>query len=227
MTTAPDVPDPSNPRPSDPPPSDPRPPVPADSRQFAPATERNREPILALLQRVLPPAGTVLEIASGSGEHAVFFSGRLPHLTWQPTDLDAAARASIVAWSAEAGVPNVQAPLALDASQPNWPIDRADAVLAVNMIHIAPWAATIGLVGGAARVLPTGAPLILYGPYKRDGRHTAPSNEAFDQNLRRRDPAWGVRDLESVAEAADAAGLTLAEIAPMPTNNLGLVFRRR
>jgi hypothetical protein len=176
---------------------------------------------------VLPPAGIVLEIASGTGEHAVFFGRRLPHLTWQPTDLDAAARASIVAWAAEAGVANVEAPLALDASQPNWPIDRADAVIAVNMVHISPWVATVGLLIGAARVLPAGAPLVLYGPYKRDGQHTAPSNEAFDQNLRRQNPAWGVRDLETVVETADAAGLTLAEIAPMPANNLGLVFRRR
>lgn len=201
--------------------------IPIDPRRFAPATERNRGPILALLTRVLPPAGRVLEIASGTGEHAVFFSRHLPHLTWQPTDPDAAARASIVAWTAEAALPNVADPLALDASQPNWPIDRADAVLAVNMVHISPWAATVGLLGGAARVLPTGAPLLLYGPYKRDGQHTAPSNAAFDQNLRRQNPAWGVRDLEIVVETADAAGLSLAEIAPMPANNLGLVFRRR
>jgi len=202
-------------------------PIPIDPRRFAPATERNRGPILALLTRVLPTAGRVLEIASGTGEHAVFFGRHLPHLTWQPTDPDAAARASIVAWTAEAALPNIADPLALDASQPNWPIDRADAVLAVNMVHISPWAATVGLLGGAARVLPTGAPLVLYGPYKRDGEHTAPSNAAFDQNLRRQNPAWGVRDLEIVVETADAAGLSLAEIAPMPANNLGLVFRRR
>lgn len=201
--------------------------IPIDPRRFAPATERNRGPILALLTRVLPPAGRVLEIASGTGEHAVFFSRHLPHLTWQPTDPDAAARASIVAWTAEAALPNIADPLALDASQPNWPIDLADAVLAVNMVHISPWAATVGLLGGAARVLPTGAPLMLYGPYKRGGQHTASSNEAFDQNLRRQNPAWGVRDLEIVVETADAAGLALAEIAPMPANNLGLVFRRR
>ena len=207
--------------------SDPAATIPIDPRLFAPATERNRGPILELLRRVLPPAGTVLEIASGTGEHAVFFSRHLPRLTWQPTDIDAAARASIVAWAAEVGAANVSAPLALDASQPNWPIDRADAVIAVNMVHISPWTATVGLLSGAARVLPSGAPLVLYGPYKRDGQHTAPSNEAFDQNLRRQNPAWGVRDLETVVATADAAGLTLAEIAPMPANNLGLVFRRR
>lgn len=201
--------------------------IPIDPRRFAPATERNRDPILALLRRVLPPAGTVLEIASGTGEHAVFFGRHLPHLTWQPTDLDAAARASIVAWSVEAGLANVAAPLALDASQPNWPVERADAMIAVNLVHISPWAATVGLLGGAARVLPAAAPLVLYGPYKRHGRHTAPSNAAFDQNLRRQNPAWGVRDLEKMVETADAAGLDLAEIAPMPANNLSLVFRRR
>ena len=212
----PRAPDPS--RPGDPP---------IDPRRFAPATERNRAPILALLTRVLPPAGTVLEIASGTGEHAAFFARHLPRLVWQPSDLDAAARASIVAWTAEAGIDNILAPLALDASQPNWPIDRAAAIVAINMIHIAPWTAAVGLLGGAARILDAGAPLVLYGPFKRDGQHTAPSNEAFDQNLRRQDPAWGVRDLETVADAAEGAGLTLAEIAPMPANNLGLVFRRR
>ncbi|HEV2678289.1 MAG TPA: DUF938 domain-containing protein [Aliidongia sp.] len=208
---------------------DPRRPAqpPIDPRRFAPATERNRAPILELLTRVLPPAGLVLEIASGTGEHAAFFARRLPHLSWQPTDIDAAARASIVAWTAEAGLDNVRPPLALDAAQSNWPIDRADAIVAVNMIHIAPWAAAVGLLGGAARILAVGAPLILYGPFKRDGRHTAPSNEAFDQNLRRQDPSWGVRDLETVVETAHAAGLALTETAPMPANNLGLVFRRR
>lgn len=213
MTSAPD---PS--RPAD---------LPFDPRRFAPATERNRGPILALLTRVLPPAGTVLEIASGTGEHAVFFGRHLPHLVWQPTDLDAAARASIVAWTAEAGLDNILDPLALDATQPNWPIDRAAAVIAINMIHIAPWTAAVGLLGGAGRLLDAGAPLVLYGPFKRDGQHTAPSNDAFDQNLRRQDPSWGVRDLETVVAAADTAGLALAEIAPMPANNLGLVFRRR
>ena len=201
--------------------------IPIDPRRFAPATERNRDPILALLRRVLPAAGTVLEIASGTGEHAVYFSRHLPYLNWQPTDPDAAARASIVAWSAEAGLANLAVPLALDAAQPNWPVDRADAVLAVNMVHISPWAATVGLLSGAARVLPAGAPLVLYGPYKRAGWHTAASNETFDQNLRRQNAAWGVRDLERVVETADAAGFGPAEIVQMPANNLGLVFRRR
>jgi hypothetical protein len=212
-----------------PPASDPSRPAqpPIDPRRFAPATERNRAPILALLTRILPPAGLVLEVASGTGEHAVFFGRHLPHLTWQPSDVDAAAQASIVAWTAEAGLSNILAPLALDAAQPNWPIDRADAMISVNMIHIAPWAAAIGLVGGAARTLAAGGPLVLYGPFKRDGRHTAPSNEAFDQNLRRQNPAWGVRDLETVTAAAEAAGLALEEVVEMPANNLSLVFRRR
>jgi len=225
MASAPDPHRPSVP-PGDPAPDMPGD-VPVDPRRFAPATERNRAPILAVLTRVLPPAGRVLEIASGTGEHAVYFGRHLPHLTWQPTDLDGAARASIVAWTAEAGLGNVLPPLALDAALPNWPIDRADAVVAINMIHIAPWAAAVGLVAGAARILDAGAPLVLYGPFKRDGRHTAPSNEAFDQNLRRQDPAWGVRDLETVVATADAAGLALAEIAEMPANNLSLVFRRQ
>jgi hypothetical protein len=218
--------------PTDRPPTD-RPSGPAldppaiDPRRYAPATERNRRPILALLERTLPPAGTVLEIASGTGEHAVFFARNLPHLVWQPSDLDGAARASIVAWAAESGLTNIPPPLALDAANPNWPIERADAVVAINMIHIAPWAATIGLLCGAGRLLAPDAPLVLYGPFKRDGRHTAPSNEAFDQNLRRQDAAWGVRDLEAVREAADAAGLTLGEIVEMPANNLILVFRRQ
>ncbi|GGF33603.1 SAM-dependent methyltransferase [Aliidongia dinghuensis] len=208
-------------------PDDTRADPPIDPRRFAPATERNRGPILALLTRVLPPAALVLEVASGTGEHAVFFGRHLPDRTWQPSDIDAAARASIVAWTAEAGLTNVLAPVALDTAQPNWPVDRADAVIAINMIHIAPWAAAVGLLGGAARVLTAGAPLVLYGPYKRGGRHTAPSNEAFDQNLRRQDPAWGVRDLEAVVEVADGAGLALDEIVEMPANNLSLVFRRR
>jgi hypothetical protein len=201
--------------------------IPIDPRRFAPATERNRGAILEVLRRVLPSVGTVLEIASGTGEHAVFFGRHLDHLTWQPTDIDAAARASIAAWTAEAGLTNVAAPLALDASQPNWPIGRAAAVLAINMVHISPWAATIGLLTGAARVLPAGGPLVLYGPYRRDGRHTAPSNEAFDQNLRRQDPAWGVRDLEAVVEAAEAAGFDHADTIGMPANNLILLFHRR
>jgi hypothetical protein len=198
-----------------------------DQRRYAPATERNRDPILAILRRILPESGIVLEIASGSGEHAQFFARALSGLHWQPSDLDAAARASIVAWTAESGLSNVNAPLALDAAAPNWPIERADAVIAVNMVHISPWAASIGLLGGAARLLAAGAPLYLYGPYRQDGTELAPSNLSFDRNLRMQNPAWGLRDLGEFTRAADAAGFDRAEVIEMPAHNLSLVFRRR
>jgi Protein of unknown function (DUF938). len=198
---------------------------PDDARQHAPATERNRAPILEVLRRVLPPQGLVLEVASGTGQHAVAFAEALPHLTWQPSDPDPQLRASIQAWSASAGLGNLRDPLDLDAAARNWPLDRADAVVCINMIHIAPWAAGLGLLDGAARLLPAGAPLLLYGPFMRDGRHTAPSNAAFDDNLKARNPAWGVRDLGEVERAA--AGFTLAEVVEMPANNLTVVLRRR
>ncbi|HEX7969339.1 MAG TPA: DUF938 domain-containing protein, partial [Stellaceae bacterium] len=151
-----------------------------DPRLYAPAAARNREPILAVLRRVLPPAGLVLEVASGGGEHAAFFAAALPQLTWQPTDPDPRARASIAAFCAASGAPNLSPPLALDAAAPDWPVTGAAAVVCINMIHIAPWSASEGLMAGAARVLPPGGPLYLYGPYKEEGRHTAASNEAFD-----------------------------------------------
>jgi uncharacterized protein DUF938 len=200
------------------------PPV-ADARRSAPATERNREPIFDVLARVLPAAGLVLEVASGTGEHAVFFAARLPQLAWQPTDLDAGNRASIAAWRERAALPNLRAPLALDATATDWPVERADAVVCINMIHIAPWAACAGLLRGAERVLPPGAPLVLYGPYRRGGRHTAPSNEAFDRGLRAQDAAWGVRDLDEVTRVAGDHGLGLDEIVAMPSNNLSVIFR--
>jgi hypothetical protein len=195
-----------------------------DARQFAPATARNRAPILEVLRRVLPPQGLVLELSSGTGEHATFFAAHLPGLSWQPSDLDPAARASIAAWTATTGATNVRAPLDIDARLPAWPIERADAIVCINMIHIAPWAATLGLFAGAARVLPEAGPLFLYGPFKRDGRHTAPSNEAFDASLRARNPEWGVRDLGEVEAVAGPVGLALAEVVPMPANNLSVVF---
>jgi len=198
-----------------------------DPRRYAPATQRNRDPILEVLRRVLPSAGTVLEIASGSGEHAVFFADALPDLIWHPTDPDPDNRASIRAWIAQSGVTNVTVPADLDAAARAWPVTHADAIVCINMIHISPWAATLGLLAGAARTLPTGAPLYLYGPYRCDGRHTAPSNEDFDQSLRLQNTDWGVRDLETVADAAAEAGLTLDEIIEMPANNLSVVFRRR
>jgi hypothetical protein len=194
-------------------------------RRHAPATHRNREPILAVLRRVLPAHGLVLEIASGSGEHAAFFAAGLPGLTWQPSDADPEARASTAAWCRD--VPNVRPPLALDASHAAWPIAAADAVVCINMVHIAPWSACEGLVRGAARVLPAGAVLYLYGPYRVGGAHTAPSNAAFDADLRARDPSWGVRDVEAVLGVARACGLEHAETVAMPTNNLSVVLRRR
>jgi hypothetical protein len=199
-----------------------------DPRQFAPATARNRDPIWSMLERELPASGIVLEIASGSGEHVVHFAGLAsPHLVFQPTDPNLAARASIDAWTATSGLSNIRPSLALDASAGVWPITRADVVVCINMVHISPWSATAGLIGGAARMLPPGGLLFLYGPYRRDGRHTAPSNEAFDADLRRRNPQWGVRDLEAVAELAVASGFSGPGVTEMPANNMALAFRLR
>lgn len=194
-----------------------------DPRRFAPAAARNRDPILAELRRILPARGLVLEVASGSGEHAIHFAAALPGLTLQPSDPDPDARASIDAWAAEAGLPNIRPALALDAATLPWPAPAADVVLCINMIHIAPWAACEGLVRGAAGL---GAMLVLYGPFRRDGVHTAPSNEAFDADLRARDPEWGVRDLEAVAALTAGQGYAAPEVIAMPANNLTVVFRR-
>ncbi|CAH0288546.1 DUF938 domain-containing protein [Roseomonas sp. CECT 9278] len=195
-----------------------------DARREAPAVARNRDAILAVLRGILPARGLLLEVASGSGEHALHFAPALPDLTFQPSDPDADARASIDAWCA--GVANIRPALALDAAAADWPLAQADAVLCINMIHIAPWTACAGLMRGAARILPPGAPLVLYGPFKRGGAHTAPSNADFDDSLRARDPEWGVRDLEAVAAEADAAGFGPPAITAMPANNLTLAFRR-
>jgi SAM-dependent methyltransferase len=194
--------------------------------QFAPAVARNRDPILAVLRRVLPARGTVLEIASGSGEHAVYFAAALPRLTWQPTDRDADALASVAAHRDLARLANLLPALALDVTAPSWPVTRADAVVAINMIHIAPWTAAAGLMAGAGRVLASGGVLYLYGPFRENGSHTAPSNAAFDSSLRRSNPDWGVRDLGEVTELARGHGLDLVERVAMPANNLSVVFRR-
>ena len=199
----------------------------SDDRLFAPATARNRAAILDVLRAALPPAGLVLEIASGSGEHVVHLAEALPGLTFQPSDPNAAARRSVAAWIAASGLVNVATPVALDAATTPWPVTSADAVLCINMIHIAPWSAAEGLITGAAGILPPDGVLYLYGPYRRGGVHTAPSNEAFDRDLRGRDPAWGVRDLEAVAALAEATGFAEPAITAMPANNLSLVFRRR
>lgn len=199
----------------------------ADHRRQAPAAARNRDPILAVLRPHLPERGVVLEIASGSGEHVVHFArGCGPGLIFQPTDLDSEARASIDAWVVSEGLANVRPALALDAAAEAWPVEHADAVVCINMIHISPWTSTLGLLRGAARVLRPGGVLYLYGPYRRDGRHTAPSNEAFDADLKSRNPAWGVRDLEAVAEAAGSNGFGPPTVVEMPANNLSVVFRK-
>jgi SAM-dependent methyltransferase len=202
-----------------------------DPRLSSPAARRNRDPILAVLRRVLPAEGAVLEVASGSGEHAVWLAAHLPGLVFQPSDPEPASRASISAWIAREGLPNVRAPLALDATDEDWALPaeiaaRLVAVLCINMGHVAPWQATLGLLRGAGRVLRSGGVLYLYGPYKREGRHTAPSNAAFDASLRARDPASGVRDLEDVVAAAGRAGLALASVEEMPANNLSIIFRK-
>ena len=197
----------------------------ADKRH-APATLRNRDAIAAVLADWLPPSGTVLEVASGSGEHAIHFAAAFPHLVWQPSDPDPAGLTSIAAWRAEAGLANVAPPLALDAAASDWPVEQADAILCINMVHISPWEATLGLFAGAARLRVPGAPLILYGPYIESDVPTAESNLAFDANLRARDPAWGLRDTDMVKSAARAAGLAFIERRAMPANNLMLLFRR-
>jgi hypothetical protein len=195
-------------------------------KRHAPATARNRQPILDVLRPRLPADGLVLEIASGSGEHVVHFAATLRHLVFQASDPSAAARASIDDWADASGLANVRPAVALDAEAPAWPVERAAAVLCSNMIHIAPWSAAIGLIAGASRVLPADGLLYLYGPYRRAGRHTAPSNDAFDRDLRERNAAWGVRDLEAVTELAAAHGFEAPEIIDMPANNLSLAFRR-
>jgi Protein of unknown function (DUF938) len=195
--------------------------------QSSPAVARNRDPILAVLRGHLPERGVVLEIASGTGEHATYMARHLPHLTWQPTDINADALASIAAHRAAANAPNLCAPVALDVTAPDWPVAEANAVVSINMIHISPWAAAQGLMVGAARLLAYGAVLYLYGPFKENGIHTAPSNAAFDADLRSRNPQWGVRDVGEVRALADRHGFRFVERVAMPANNLSLVFRRR
>ncbi|MGY6254406.1 DUF938 domain-containing protein [Paraburkholderia caledonica] len=201
-------------------------PVPS-MRQHSPSAERNREPILAVLRTALPATRRVLEIASGTGQHAMYFAGAMPGLDWQPTDADAQARESIAAWIAHGAPPNVRAPLALDVHQADWGVGVLDAVVCINMIHIAPWSAAQALFAGASRHLARGGVLYLYGPYKRGGAHTAPSNEAFDRQLQSRNPAWGVRDMEAVVALAASEAFTCDEPVAMPANNFSLVFRKR
>jgi hypothetical protein len=195
-------------------------------RRSAPAALRNREPIAEVLGEWLPARGLVLEIASGTGEHATYFAERFPALDWQPSDVHPDALASIATWCGAAGLPNLHAPIVIDASTPNWPIDHADAVLSINMVHISPWPSALGLLDGAARLLSSGAPLILYGPWLQDGVAAAPSNLAFDADLKRRDPSWGLRLVEEFAAEAGNRGFDLLETREMPANNLMLRLRR-
>lgn len=199
---------------------------PAARRRHAPATLRNRDPILAVLRRVLPASGTVLEVAAGTGEHALYFAAAFPSLLWQPTDGDPAAVEATAAARDDEGTPNLLAPLHLDVTSVTWPVGAVDAVFSANMIHISPWEACLGLLAGAGRHLARGGVLVLYGPYRIGGEHTAPSNAAFDRDLRTRNPAWGVRDLEAVVEAAHREGLQLEETVAMPANNQTVVLRR-
>jgi hypothetical protein len=198
-----------------------------DLRRSAPAALNNREPILAVLSRVLPRAGLVLTIAEGTGEHVVFFARHLPALEWQPSDRDPGALTSVAAWiDHEHDLANVRAPVQVDVADESWPVDRADAVVCINMIHASPWESTPALMRGASRILPPGAPLVLYGAYRIGGAHTAPSNVGFDAWLAERDPRWAVRDLERVLDVAAENGLGHEETIPMPANNFMIVLRR-
>lgn len=196
------------------------------AKRSAPAALRNREPIAEVLSQWLPPSGLVLEIASGTGEHAVYFAERFPALDWQPSDVHPSALTSIAAWRETVALPNLRPPLVLDAAAFDWPVGQADAVLSINMVHISPWASALGLLDGARRILAAGAPLILYGPWLKDDVPTAPSNAQFDADLRLRDGRWGLRRVEDFAQAASERGLSLVETRDMPANNLMLLLRR-
>lgn len=198
-----------------------------DARRSAPHVARNADPIADILAGVLPERGLVLEVASGTGEHALHFARTFPKLLWQPSDPEPAAVRSIEAWRAEAGLFNLLPAITLDARAAEWPVAEADAVLCINMVHISPWGATEGLMRGAGRLLAAGAPLYLYGAYRQKEVETAASNEAFDANLRARNPEWGLRDLEAVVAEAEGRGFTLESVTPMPANNLSAVFRKR
>jgi SAM-dependent methyltransferase len=198
----------------------------AGARRSAPAVLKNRDPIVEVLEEWLPQGGLVLEIASGTGEHVVYFAEHFPNLEWQPSDIHPDALRSIAAWQQERGLSNIREPLVIDASSRSWPIDRTDALLSINMVHISPWGAALGLLDGAARLLPPGGPLILYGPWLKADIPTAPSNLAFDEDLRTRYPEWGLRRVEDFSEAANERGLLLEQTRAMPANNLMLLLRK-
>lgn len=197
-----------------------------DSRRVAPHVARNSAPIIDVLRGILPDAGLVLEVASGSGEHVLHFARAFPHLLWQPSDADPVGLRSIDAWRTAEGAPNLLAPVHLDASAACWPVEAADAILCINMVHISPWAATVGLLKGAERLLGAGSPLYLYGAYRQQSVGTAPSNEAFDLSLKSRNAEWGLRELDDVVAVAAEHRLILDEVVPMPANNLSVVLRR-
>lgn len=213
----------------------------SDARQYAPATQRNREPILEVLLQVLPPKGTVLEVSSGTGEHAVFFARRLQPRKWIPSDPNPVARASITAWQKHCPADNLYPAIALDACDRIWAVEQDElpeplqdidfhrnpivAIVNINTIHIAPWSACLGLMAGARRILPSGGILYLYGPFKQAGKHTAASNADFDQSLRTQNPEWGVRDLEDVVAEAQAQQLSLVKTYTVPANNLSVIFQ--
>ncbi|NQV85101.1 MAG: DUF938 domain-containing protein [Rhodospirillales bacterium] len=211
-----------------------------DRRQYAPAAERNRDPILAVLQRVLPKSGLLLEIGAGSGQHAAYFAPHFPDLIWQPSEPDPQSRASVAAWVDATNAANLRPPIDLSVTEAVWPVEQeartgdartgtqqVQAIFSANMIHIAPWKCCQGLMAGAGRTLAKGGLLILYGPFKRGGEHTAPSNAEFDASLRQRDPSWGIRDLGDVTACAGGAGLTQTEIVDMPANNLMVIFENQ
>ncbi|MEH2255098.1 DUF938 domain-containing protein [Nostoc sp.] len=210
--------------------------TPQDARKYAPATQRNREPILEVLLQVLPESGTILEIASGTGEHAVFFASRLKDYLWLPTDVNPQSRASIISWTEHNVCDNVYAPLELDVTEPVWAVENGEfdwlntkpivAIVNINMIHISPRSAYLGLMAGAGRILKAGGILYLYGPFKQGGEHTAASNAAFDEYLRTENPEWGVRNLDDIIAVARAQNLILQQIYQMPANNLSVVFQR-
>ena len=198
----------------------------SDGRRSAPHVARNADAIADVLRDVLPERGLVLEVASGTGEHILHFARSFPKLLWQPSDPEPAALRSIEAWRSEAGLSNLLPAVSLDARAREWPVEGVDAILCINMVHISPWAATEGLMRGAGKLLAAGAPLFLYGAYRQDGVETAPSNQAFDESLKARNPEWGVRRLEDVAAEAERNGFHLQSVVPMPANNLSVVFRK-
>lgn len=197
-----------------------------DARETAPSAERNKQPILEVLARVLPPRGLVLEIGSGTGQHVAHFAQALPALTFQPSEMDVERHASIAAWAAAGKLSNVKPPLAFDVTKRPWPVSAADAIVCINVIHISPWQATLALMAGAGAILSAGGVLVTYGPYLRGGAHTSQSNQAFDAGLHARNPLWGVRDVDTVAQVAGSEGLALEELVPMPANNFTLVWRK-